>query len=97
MSRSQVIEVTMADGSIVKVQGMLTKPGAIITDRDKEAIRACIESISSKRMDPKRAERKARTARRGSCIYQADGEGNQLCMNCGEPKRVHTVYGGGEE
>jgi hypothetical protein len=95
--RHELLAVKMADGSIVQVSVQLAKPGAEITERDKDAIRACIEAISATRMDPQRADRKARTARRASCIYQDDGEGSGLCLNCGEPRRKHSVYGGGEE
>jgi hypothetical protein len=86
------IKIEMPDGSIVTGLGT-----GIPTEADRVKVRDALLEISAKRMDPKRAERKARTARRASCIWQDDGEGNQLCMNCGEPKRKHTVYGGGEE
>jgi hypothetical protein len=54
----------MDDGSIVTVSADLSDNDRELTQQDIAAIRRCIEEISTRRMDPKRAERRAAQARR---------------------------------
>jgi hypothetical protein len=58
MTHSRSISVLLADGSKVTVQALLTNPDAVITEADEAAIRACIEAISERRMDPQRQDRR---------------------------------------
>jgi hypothetical protein len=108
MTRSRSISVTMADGSKVTVQALLTNPDASITEADEAAIRACIEAISERRMDPQRAQRRASMRRRDQPIEvhtdlrptgcnctdpEDDGEG--ICLDCGQALRKSKPMGGG--
>jgi len=60
----QSIEVRMEDGSIVTVSADLTDSDVELTARDMAAIRACINEISLRRLDPQRAQRRAKQAAR---------------------------------
>lgn len=61
---SRTITVTMEDGSEVTLTARMTRADAVITERDQAAIREAIHTISAKRMDPQRADRRRRQERR---------------------------------